>query len=222
MPSREHRQFFSGVRITGLGTLASRALGMVRDIATAALFGLARGGVMDAFVVAFRVPNLFRRLFGEGALAASYLPVLSAQLERDRQTAWQLTSVILTWLTVVLLAIFLLAEAVCALIFALWGDVPGIALVVGLTAALLPYMVLICLTAQAAATLQALGHFTMPALAPVVLNVCWLAGIGVAALLFTDRVTQQGYVLAISVLVGGVIQLTMQLVPLYRYGFRFD
>ena len=121
-----------------------------------------------------------------------------------------------------LLAIFLLAEAVCALIFALWGDVPGIALVVGLTAALLPYMVLICLTAQAAATLQALGHFTMPALAPVVLNLCWLAGIGVAAVLFTDQVTQQGYVLAISVLIGGVIQLAMQLIPLRRYGFRFD
>ena len=74
--SRERQQLWSGVRITSLGTLAGRVLGMVRDMATAALLGLAGGGVMDAFVIAFRIPNLFRRLLGEGALAASYLPRL--------------------------------------------------------------------------------------------------------------------------------------------------
>jgi putative peptidoglycan lipid II flippase len=195
---------------------------MVRDMATAALFGLAAGGVMDAFVVAFRIPNLFRRLFGEGALSASYLPVLSARLEEDRRSAWQLASVIFTWLTVVLLGLFLAAEAVCLLIYVFWGNVPGVSLLIGLTAALLPYMVLICLTAQAAATLQALGHFTMPALAPVVLNVCWLLGVWVAASFFTDDKHAQAYVLAVSVLLGGVVQLGMQLPPLLRHGFRFD
>ena len=74
----EQHRLISGSRVTALGTLASRVLGMLRDAATAALFGLSGGGVMDAFVLAFRIPNLFRRLFGEGVLAASYLPVFSA------------------------------------------------------------------------------------------------------------------------------------------------
>ncbi|HEX4150324.1 MAG TPA: lipid II flippase MurJ, partial [Pirellulales bacterium] len=73
-----------GLTITSLGTLASRVLGLARDMATAAVLGLSGDGVMDAFVLAFRVPNLFRRLFGEGALAASFLPVLTEELERDR------------------------------------------------------------------------------------------------------------------------------------------
>jgi len=85
----DHRQILAGVRVTILATLASRILGMVRDVVTAALFGLAEGGVMDAFVVAFRIPNLFRRLFGEGALSASYVPVLTATLATDRQSACQ-------------------------------------------------------------------------------------------------------------------------------------
>ncbi|MCL4195740.1 MAG: hypothetical protein KJZ87_28650, partial [Thermoguttaceae bacterium] len=83
--ARQRHPLVSGAGITSLGTLASRVLGMVRDMATAALLGLSGGGVMDAFAVAFRIPNLFRRLFGEGALAASYLPVLTAEFERDRR-----------------------------------------------------------------------------------------------------------------------------------------
>lgn len=222
MPSSEHQHFFSAVRVTTLLTLLSRALGMVRDVATAALFGLAAGGVMDAFVVAFRVPNLFRRLFGEGALAASYVPALSAELHRDRRAAWQVASVLLAWLALVLLAVLLVAELVCAAILWQWGDAPRVSLVVGLTATLLPYMLLICLTAQLAATLQTAGHFTAPALAPVLLNVAWLAGVWVASKFFTSSKEAQAYVLAVSVLVGGCVQLGVQLPPLARCGFRFD
>ncbi|MBN2292673.1 MAG: hypothetical protein JXM70_09625, partial [Pirellulales bacterium] len=74
MSSSQRHPLISGARVTAFGTLVSRVLGMARDIATASLFGLASGGVMDAFVVALRVPNLFRQLFAEGALAASFLP----------------------------------------------------------------------------------------------------------------------------------------------------
>ena len=110
MARSKRHPLIAGARITGLGTLASRLLGMVRDMATAALLGLSGGGVMDAFVIAFRIPNLFRRLFGEGALAASYLPVLTAKLEKDRTAAWQLVSVALTWLAVLLAVLVVLAE----------------------------------------------------------------------------------------------------------------
>ncbi len=80
----QRRGFVAGLWATALGTLASRLLGFVRDVATAGLLGLGETAVMDAFVIAFRIPNLFRRLFGEGALTACYLPVLAEQLERDR------------------------------------------------------------------------------------------------------------------------------------------
>ena len=123
------------------------------------------GGVMDAFVIAFRIPNLFRRLFGEGALAASYLPVLTAQLEKDRSAAWQLVSVGLTWLAVILAGVLLIAEGLFALVWVAWGDVPGVALLVGLAAVLMPYVLFICLAAQVAATLHALSHFSIPSLA---------------------------------------------------------
>ncbi len=216
MPSRSS---FAGLRITSLGTLASRLLGMVRDVATAALFGLAGGGVMDAFVVAFRIPNLFRRLFGEGALAASYLPVVAAELERDRRAAWRLASVTLTWLTVVLVALLLLAEGIFAAIY-LASDAPQTRLLAGLAATMMPYMVLICLTAQLAATLHALSHFTMPAVAPIMLNVCWLLGIWLVAPWFESKAAQ-AYVVAVSVLVSGLLQLGLQLPPLRRAGFRF-
>lgn len=102
---------------TSLGTLASRVLGLVRDMATAALLGLGEGGVMDALVVAFRVPNLLRRIFGEGALAASFLPVFSHEFEIEPRRGWQLLSVLLAWLAVVLTAVVVVGEIVCAAIW---------------------------------------------------------------------------------------------------------
>jgi len=191
-------------------------------MATAALLGLSGGGVMDAFVIAFRVPNLIRRLFGEGALAASYLPVLTARLEEDRNVAWQLVSVGMTWLALLLVGLVVVAEIACGLVWLAWGDVPGGGLLVGLSAVLMPYVLFICLTAQLAATLHALSHFSTPALIPVVMNVCWLvAAWGVAPYFAPDK-RAQAYVLAASVLVAGVFQLGIQLPVLRALGFRFD
>lgn len=221
MPPAGRHLLITGARVTSLGTMASRVLGMVRDMATAALFGMSQGGVMDAFVVAFRIPNTFRRLFGEGALAASYLPVLAAELEAGRQRAWRLTSVMLAWLAVFLAGVVLAIEAGCGLLGLIWGDVPGMPLVLGLTAVMMPYMLFICMAAQAAATLQALGHFSIPALAPTMLNLCWLAAVWLVAPWFADK-HQQAFAVAVAVLVSGVLQLVMQLAMLRRFGFRFD
>jgi len=201
--------------------LASRLLGLARDVATAAVLGLSGEGVMDAFVLAFRVPNLFRRLFGEGALAASYLPVLTEELERDRQRAWQFTSVTLTLLAVLLAGIVVLGEA--GLAAALWcgaGD-RQTTLLLGLSAVLLPYLLLVCLAAQLSATLQALGRFGLPALAPALLNIGWLAGVWVAASLLELDHAGRAYVLAVSILVAGCVQVAVQARALGRLGFRF-
>ena len=222
MADSKRHPLIAAARITSLGTLASRLLGMVRDMATAALLGLSGGGVMDAFTIAFRIPNLFRRLFGEGALAASYLPVLSAQLEKDRTAAWQLASVLMTWLSVMLVGLIVVAEGTCWVVWMVWGDVPGVGLLVGLAAVMMPYLLFICLAAQVAATLHALSHFSLPALAPTLLNVCWLFGALMGALHFDRDQQAQAWVLAVSILVGGVLQLGVQLPMLRAMGFRFQ
>ena len=112
MTRRNSWQLWSGFWTTSLGTLASRVLGLIRDMTTAALLGLGEGGVMDAFVVAFRIPNLLRRIFGEGALAASLLPVFAAEYEREPRRAWQLLSALLAWLAILLSAVALVGEAI--------------------------------------------------------------------------------------------------------------
>ena len=132
----------SGVKITSLGTLASRVLGLAREVANANVLGMSQGGVMDAFAIAFQIPNLFRGLFGEGALAVSYLPVVTTLIEQDRQRAWQLTSVALTWLTVILSGLVVLGEALCGLVWLGWGSRPGMSELMGLTAVMLPYLLL--------------------------------------------------------------------------------
>lgn len=195
---------------------------MVRDMATAALLGLSGDGVMDAFVIAFRIPNFFRRLFGEGALAASYLPVLSQKLEEDRAGAWQLASVVLVWLSAVLAAVVVLGEGACLAFWWLEGDEPRMGLLLGLTAVMLPYLFFICLAAQVAGTLHALAHFSTPALAPTLLNICWLVAVWFVAPRFALEKETQAYILAVSVLVAGVLQLLSQLPMLWSLGFRFD
>jgi putative peptidoglycan lipid II flippase len=211
-----------GARVTSLGTLASRVLGMLRDMATASLLGMSGGGAMDAFVVAFRIPNLFRRLFGEGALTASYLPVLSAQLEHDPRQAWKLVSVMLALLAVFLAGMVVFGELLLGLWWLVGGDAPETRLLLGLAAVMMPYAVLICLAAQMAATLHSLSHFTAPALAPTLLNLCWLAGALLVAPYFAPDRQAQAYVLAVAVLLAGFLQLGIHWPVLRRYGFVFD
>ena len=222
MPDSLKDQMVSGLKVTSLATLASRVLGMLRDIATGALFGLTAGGVLDALVVAFRIPNLFRRLFGEGALAACYLPELGRELQRDRNAAWQLATATFAALSVVLLAGVLIGEALLAFAFYAKGDTPELRLLIGLSATLLPYTIFICIAGQLAATLNALIHFTVPALAPVVLNVVWIAAVLWIAPALSDNKPTQAYILAASVLVAGVVQMAMHLPPLWKRGYRFQ
>ncbi|MBN2216745.1 MAG: murein biosynthesis integral membrane protein MurJ [Pirellulales bacterium] len=220
-PPKRH-PLLAAVRVIWLGTLSSRVLGMVRDMATAALLGLSTGGVMDAFVIGQRIPNLVRRLFAEGALAVSYLPVVTRLLVEDRRRAWQLASVLLTCLAVFMTALVLLGECACGLIWLVSDRSSDLGLLLGLTAAMLPYALFICLAAQVAATLNALGHFAAPAFAPVLLNLCWLAGAWLVAPYFAPDQVAQAYVLAVCVVVAGVLQLAVQLAVLYRFEFHFD
>ncbi|MHB8900966.1 MAG: murein biosynthesis integral membrane protein MurJ [Thermoguttaceae bacterium] len=218
----EQLRLISGSRVTALGTLASRVLGMLRDSATAALFGLSGGGVMDAFVVAFRIPNILRRLFGEGALAVSYLPVLSAALQRDRREGWKLASVVLVRLGIVLLALVLAGEAGLVVLRIFGGESPETRLLVSLSSVLLPYTLFICLAAQASATLHALGRFALPALVPTILNLAWLVGVLVLAPYLSSDKETQAHIVSATIVAAGVMQLAVQIPGLRRAGFRFD
>jgi putative peptidoglycan lipid II flippase len=212
----------TGTVVTSLGTLVSRGLGLLRDMSTAALLGMSQGGVADAFWFAYRLPNLFRQLFGEGAMTASYLPVLTIQLERDPHVARQLATVVVTLLAVFLAILVALGELLFGLVWLIWSDVPGLGLLVGLSAVMLPYLLLICIAAQLTAMLYAARHFTVAALTPTMLNIVWLIGAWVVAPRFAPNQVAQAYVLAGAVLVAGMAQIVVQLPTLRRLGFRFD
>ena len=212
-------QLFSGLRIVSLCTLASRILGLVRDMGMASLFG--NGAVMDAFSVAFRIPNLARQLFGEGALATAFLPVFIGKLEQSgRRSAFELASAVLTLLAVLLGSIVIVCEA-ALWAAAQWLDVsPRTHLLLGLTAVMLPYLLFICLAAQLGALLNSFGRFAWPALLPVVLNVFWILAIWcIAPLLATSA--GQVYAISAAIVIAGIAQLAAPLPTLRRLGFRF-
>lgn len=220
--TQRRRAFVAALGTTGLGTLASRLLGLLRDMATASLLGLGETAVMDAFVLALRIPNLSRRLFGEGALTACYLPVLAAELDRGRSAAWRLASVVLVWLGLALAGLVALGEALCLAGWWLAPEDANSRLALGLTAALLPYAWLICLTAQLGATLQALNRFTATALSPALLNICWLGGAWWLAPRASADPRWQAFVLAGCILAAGALQLSVQWWALGRCGFRLS
>lgn len=220
MDGSHERHFLRGVGLTSLGTLVSRVLGLLRDIVTAGLLGLGQGGVMDSLVVALRIPNFSRRVLGEGALATSFLPIFAREHERQPDVAWRALSALLSALAAVTVGLVLVGELTCLA----WWRLSGAdeSHLVGLTAAMLPYLVFICLSAQLGAALQGVGQFRMPALAPALLNICWLAAAWFVAPWFAGDKVAQAYVIAGAVLVAGLLQCAVLLPPLYRAGFRFQ
>ena len=164
--------------VSGL-TLLSRVTGLVRDAVLAATLGL--GGVADAFFLGFMVPNLFRRLFGEGALTAAFIPVYTRLRANDSATgsiqAGRFAGVCLVLLAAVLAGLMLLGEAVIAGLW-WWASRDGggrFDLALGYAALMLPYMPLVCVTALLGGVLQVHRRFAGPAAVPLVLNGCMIA-----------------------------------------------
>lgn len=217
-------KLFAGLRIVASSTLLSRVLGMLRDCATGTLFGLSP--VADAFAFAFRIPNLARRLFGEGALSAAFLPIFARELEHKQadgsHSAWQLASAVFALMSLVLVALVVIGEAALWLLGLQFAEHADTQLLLGLTAVMLPYAVLICLAAQVTAVLHALGHFTWPALVPAVLNLCLLTTIWLVDPIFEPDRIKQAYALSVCVVLAGVLQLGLQWPTLKRLGFHWD
>ena len=203
-----------------LPTIGSRVLGLVRDVVLFAALGA--GVWSSAFILAFTLPNLFRRLLGEGALTSAFVPVFSGSLERGGQIGafaffnriflrmcWTLLALVLCGMVL----FKLLTE--CDLLTGRWKMSAGLAVY------LLPYTFFICLAALVTAALNVLGRFFIAASAPMLLNLCMIAALILGSLWFESK-TALVYCLCGGVLLGGLLQLSLPLIDLKRAGWRLQ
>ena len=220
----ENTRVTKAAGVVGTATFLSRIFGYVRDMVFAWLFGA--GPMADAFIAAFRIPNLLRRLFGEGSLSISLIPVFTEYLTRDgREEAFKLAGSALRLLSLILALVAVLGIIFSPLIMKViaygFTDTPGkFSLTVTLTRIMFPYVFFICLVAFSMGILNALGHFAAPALAPVLLNLSMIGAMFLSSYLSEDM-TFRVYGLAIGVLVGGLLQLGLQAPFLIKQGFYF-
>jgi putative peptidoglycan lipid II flippase len=205
-------------------TMVSRVLGFIRDILIAAALGT--GAVADAFFVAFRFPNLFRRLFGEGAFNAAFVPLFAKRLEGDDQAAARRFAevamaglgLVLVVLSAVLMAGMPWLMAVLAPGFV--GDAAKYDLAVRLTQIAFPYLFCMSLVALISGVLNSLRHFWAAAAAPILLNVVLISAIVTAILAGYASRPEAGYVLAIGVFLAGFAQLAMVWIAARRAGMQ--
>jgi putative peptidoglycan lipid II flippase len=182
----------------------------------AALFGA--GTTLDAFIVAFRIPNLARQLFGEGALTTAFLPIFLRERDTHGDDAARRTLVAVTFaLAALLTGVVLLGELGLLWAIRYAGLTEASRLLLVLLAILLPYMVLICMAALFSAALHALHMFLWPALVPAVLNLCWLTGVAIAWR-SADPDSLGVVIVAVSVTLAGVLQMLIPAVVLARHG----
>lgn len=203
--------------VSGL-TLLSRITGLGRDAYLAAAFGV--GAISDAFWFGFAVPNLFRRLFGEGALTAAFIPVYTEELKRDRELARRLASLCLVLIAVVLGIATIVGELVLAATLHGRDWSPDTSLALRLTMLMLPYMPLVCLVALIGGILQVHGRFAPAAGTPILLNIVMIGGIAIAAsgVDGTEAWLRRGaYLVGISVVAAGAVQLVWMLFSLHRH-----
>ncbi len=206
-----------GFRLVSLCTFASRVLGMIRDVAMAAAFGA--GPVMDAFSLAFRIPNLARRLFGEGAQTSAFLPAFVRMQEHSgRQAAGNLAAGVFLVMGLVLVGLVALVETALGLTWGLAPLSPDGRLLVELLMWLFPYLLGICLAAQQSAVLHGLRQFLWPSVLPIVLNLIWLAALPVAFALSEHEVARMKWLCGAILLAGG-LQLAIPVIVLHRQGF---
>jgi putative peptidoglycan lipid II flippase len=214
--SEHESQVVRALGSVGAATLASRVLGFVRDMVVALAFGA--GPTTDAFFVAFRIPNVLRRLLGEGALSASIVPIFTEYLVTRPRVEFErmFRAVLGVGLTVLcgVTVIGVVAAPWLVRLFAPGFAAEPLALTVALTRLMFPYLVLVGLGALVMGALNAEGRFFTAALAPAVLNV----GMIVSVLLLAPQLPQPIFALAIGVLAGGVGQLLVQVPDLLRAG----
>jgi len=211
--------------IVSLATLASRVLGLIREQVFAAFFGA--GFAVDAFQVAFRIPNLLRDLFAEGAMSAAFVPTLTRVQEREGpEAAMRLANLVVNFLLVTVSTICLLgvlfADRLVPWMAPGFGQVPGkLELTTQMTRIMTPFLLLVALAAAAMGVLNTRRIFFVPAIAPTMLNLALIAAGFVLSPLCPRFGLQPIVGMAFGVLLGGLGQLLIQVPSLYSQGFRW-
>ncbi len=228
---------YKNMFVTAAGTAGSRVLGLVRDQLTAIFFGTS--GVAGAFIIAFQIPNLFRRLLGEGAFTAALMPSMTKERERHGNAgAFRFLNQALTrtipWLLLIMaifvaaaLAIAFLPNEILTKISALFGndslgnaEIERYRLAAKLTAICMPYMPMICVAAVFTAALNLLGKFTVTALSAIWLNISMIFSLGILGWIFGETPEERVFWLCGGAIVGGIFQLVVPAIALFRSGWR--
>jgi len=203
-------------------TLLSRILGLVRDRLMAQAFGAS--WVQGTFLLAWMIPNLMRRLLGEGALSAALVPAYTAARKRDPEEARELLAEVMGSVTAILLPICLLVAGASLVFPAEWlpapelGGVPAIRLLLALNAVLFAYSLPVCLCAVLSGAMNTLGMFAIPAAVPALLNVLWIAALLLAGPLGITVDVEVANFAAWWLTIGGFLQLLFLIVPMLRRG----
>jgi putative peptidoglycan lipid II flippase len=225
--------------IVSMAVMASRVLGLVREMVFAYFFGASKSFATDAYFIAFRIPNLLRDLFAEGALSSAFVTVFSDYLvNKDEKEAFRLSNLVATGLIVVLgilvvLGIIFAPQVVSAIAPGFEADRGKFDLTVRLTRIMMPFILLVALAAQAMGVLNARDRFGIPALASMFFNVGSIIGGLAMAMLLTDptfshpirsiieKPTEGIIGMAYGVLIGGFLQYAVQWPSLHAAGFRY-
>jgi putative peptidoglycan lipid II flippase len=211
--------------LIGVATMASRVLGVARETVLAAMFGA--GTQMDAFNVAFRVPNLLRDLFAEGAMTAAFVPTFTRTLtQKGEADAWRLGSLVINALIVVTGGIAVIgmvfASQITAFLAPEYARIPGkLGLTALLTQVMMPFFPMIAVAAGAMGMLNARHRFFVPSLSPAMFNVATIICAFALAPMMPRYGQQPIMAIAIGTLLGGLGQILLQWPLLRREGFRY-
>ena len=215
---------FKSASMVSLLTLLSRITGLVRELLIASTFGAS--ALTDAFNVAFRIPNLFRRFFGEGAFSQAFVPVLAATRAQQGELATRMlidkVATVLAWALLLLSVLGVLGAAGLVWVMAsgMQQDAHGFSVAVVLTRWMFPYVAFMSLVALGAGILNTYQRFAVPAVTPVLLNLCMIAAAWWGAPWFKSLGIEPIYALATGVLSGGVLQLSVQWLALRQLGLQ--
>ncbi len=195
-------------------TMVSRIFGLVRDICYTHFIG--PGALLDAWTIAFKIPNLARRLFGEGAASASLIPVYSQELHRDPREASLLINTVVTMLLVILASIIIIGEVVIFSWQLFFDPSSETQLVLHLSSIMLPYMLLVCIVAILGGILNVHKHFAAPAAAPIILNIFIISSIFICSHFAKLPARQTLFYTAFAVVAAGIGQLYLQYAALKK------
>lgn len=218
---KEKQRLLKATFAVTVPTVLSRILGYIRDMIQAFYMGTGRG--MDAFTIAYVIPNLLRRLTGEGTMTAAFVPVFTQiKKEKSREELWKFANTFFFDLTVLMAFLTVLGIVFSPLLVKIisigYGRVPGKwELTILLTRIMFPYIFLISLAALAMAVLNSFHKFAVPASTPVLFNLAIIS----LAVIFARKMEEPAYIFAVGVVVGGALQLALQLPFLWQKGMRF-